>query len=77
MTKNIRRIPRAPDATALPKWLFRACRRCGGDMYYEVSVTQGHWFREYSCLLCARSVPLKKALLEIERYALKGDPLRL
>jgi hypothetical protein len=46
-------------------------------MYYEVSVTQGHWFREYTCMLCARSVSLKKALREIERYALRGGALKL
>lgn len=46
-------------------------------MYYEVSVTQGHWFREYTCLACSRSVSLKKALREIERYALRGGQLTL
>ena len=83
MTKNVRRIPRAPDTTALPRWLFKCCKGryptlgCGGDMYYEVSVTQGHWFREYTCMMCSRSIPLKKALPEIERYALRGGALRL
>lgn len=46
-------------------------------MYYEVSVTQGHWFREYTCMLCSRNVPLKKALRAIERYALEGGKLTL
>lgn len=83
MPKNVRRIPRAPDTTALPRWLFKACKgraptwRCGGDMYYEVSVTQGHWFREYTCMLCSRSVSLKLALREMERYALRGGVLSL
>lgn len=83
MPKNARKIPRAPDTTALPRWLFKACKGrypalgCDGDMYYEVSVTQGMWFREYTCMLCARSVSLKTALREIERYALKGGALKL
>jgi hypothetical protein len=83
MPRNVRRIPRAPDTTALPRWLFKACKGrdpvlgCNGDMYYEVSVTQGHWFREYTCLACSRSVSLKKALREIERYALRGGALKL
>ncbi len=82
-SKHIRRILRTPDTSALPKWLFKVCRGrypalgCGGDMYYEVSVTQGHWFREYTCMLCSRSVTLKKALREIERYALRGGALKL
>lgn len=83
MTEKIRRIYRKPDTSALPRWLLKSCKGrdpalgCGGDLYYEVSVTQGHWFREYTCLACSRSVPLKKALREIERYALKGGELKL
>jgi len=46
-------------------------------MYYEVSITQGHYFREYTCLACSRSVPLKKALRAIENYALRGGKLSL
>ena len=46
-------------------------------MYYEVSVTQGHWFREYICLACSRAVDVKKAIRLIEHYMLKGGELRL
>lgn len=83
MPQNVRRIPRKPDTSLLPRWLFKACvgrnsaLGCGGDLYYEVSITQGHWFREYTCLACSRTVPLAKALREIQRYALKGGILRL
>lgn len=83
MSQNVRRILRTPDTSALPRWLFKACigrnpaLGCGGDLYYEVSVTQGHWFREYVCMLCSRSVPLKKAMRVIEQYALRGGELRL
>ena len=40
----------------MDKWLFRRCKRCGGDMYPEIE----QYETNYVCLQCGHRIPIKK-----------------